>query len=130
MTALQTKMKGYSFVLGSLAVLSLIGYALTPYPSYFLGFFVGLFFGFLNLWTTYRKAVIIGGFSAETSKKSLLSYGMASLGMVIRIGLAITAVALALKFPENIHLLSVIAGFSLIYVIILLDLILQFVRKR
>ncbi|BAB07480.1 ATP synthase subunit I [Halalkalibacterium halodurans] len=125
------KMKGYSLVTASMATMSLLGYFATPYPSYFLGFFVGLFFGFLNLWTTYQKALVIGKFRPTTStKRSFLSYGLAGVSTVIRIAFALAAVALALYFPEAIHLFSVIAGFSLIYVIILLDLILQTVRKR
>lgn len=131
MTLYEEKMKYYSFVVALIGIISLLVYLLTPLQSYSLGLFIGLIFGYVNLWTIYRKTIVVGrAASSRGTHQSVFSLVWAGLGFLVRAAIALFAIWLAFLYPENIHLLSVITGFSLIYIIILIDMIIQFVRKR
>lgn len=127
-TSLEQKMKHYTAITTILLFVFLIGYLLSPNKAAFLGLIIGLSFSYLSLWTTYRKAQLIG--TVTVKKTEFLSYFVTVFGMVIRIGLAICSVWIALRFPEKVSVILVIAGFALIYVIIMTDMLVQFVRKR
>lgn len=124
------KMKFYSLIMIAFGMITLLIYLLTPLKSYSLGFLLGIIFGYVNLWTIYRKTIVVGRAANTAMNHSAFSLIWAGLGFVIRVALALFAVWLALNNPEQLHLLSVIIGFSLIYIIILIDMICQFMRKR
>ncbi len=130
MTSLEGKMKHYAIVVTIFILLFALGYLSSPFKPQFLGLIVGLTFSFINLWTTFQKAKAVGEVATKVKNYSLFSFFIAGFGVVIRITLAITCVWLALIFPDQLHLISVITGFALIYVIIMADMLVQFVRKR
>ncbi|WP_078556147.1 ATP synthase subunit I [Bacillus alkalicellulosilyticus] len=130
MTSLQQKMKGFTIVTAIFILLFLIGYIITPYQSHFLGLVIGLSFSYINLCTIYIKTKVVGDRAAGMSGKAYLANGIASFGMLIRFGLAVCAVALAVSFPETIDLISVITGLALIYIFLLIDMTIEFIRKR
>ncbi|MDT8860435.1 ATP synthase subunit I [Alkalihalobacillus sp. MEB130] len=130
MLTLDGKMKRYTIVVSLLLLLFLVGYFLTVHKPQFLGLLVGLAFSYLSLWTTFRKARVIGDVAAGLTKYSTFSYIIASFGVLIRIGLAILCVWLALVYPDVLDIISVITGFSLIYIIIMADMLIEFGRKR
>ncbi|WP_241773378.1 ATP synthase subunit I [Alkalihalophilus sp. As8PL] len=130
MTSLEGKMRQQTIITSILLVLFLIGYLVTPFSEQFLGLLLGLSVSFLNLWTTYRKAQVVGMVADRRRKQSFLPFILAGFGFGIRIILTISAVYLALIYPDKLDVISVIAGLALIYVIIILDMLVQFVRKR
>ncbi|WP_088104387.1 ATP synthase subunit I [Halalkalibacter urbisdiaboli] len=130
MTSLQGKMKQYSILVSLFAALFILGYVFTPYLAVFLGLLIGLSAGFFNLWTTYSKAKVVGSVADKIGRRSSFSFVVAGLGFVIRIGVILISLWFAVTFPDNVDLFSVITGFALIYVIIILDMLLQIVRKR
>ncbi|MFC0471710.1 ATP synthase subunit I [Halalkalibacter kiskunsagensis] len=130
MISFENKMKRYVVVTSILIVLFMTGYVLTEFKPQFLGLTVGLSFSLLSLWTTFRKAKVIGDVASGLKTYSMFSYTIASFGVLIRIGLAILCVWLALVYPDRLHLISVITGFALIYVIIMADILIESGRKR
>jgi ATP synthase protein I len=130
MNSLEGKMKHYTIVVVTLLMLFLIGYISTTYKPQFFGLFIGLIFSFFSLWTTYRKAQFVGDMASGIKRYKLFSYFISSFGIAIRITLAILCVWIALRYPEQLHLFSVITGFALIYIIIMADMLIQTVRKR
>ncbi|MCM3489757.1 MULTISPECIES: ATP synthase subunit I [Alkalihalophilus] len=130
MTSLEGKMKQHTITTSILLVLFLVLYLITPLQTQFLGLALGLSVSFLNLWTTYRKTQVVGMVADRKRKQSFLPFILAGFGFGIRIILTIAAVYLALIYPDKLDVISVIAGLALIYVIIILDMLVQFVRKR
>ncbi|AIC96265.1 MULTISPECIES: ATP synthase subunit I [Shouchella] len=124
---IRARMNGYLvYALVILGIL-IVGYSVTPYHSVFLGLILGFSASFLNLWTTYRNARIIGGNHSPSKWPSML---LASLGFVFRIILALAAVWFSLQFPDHFHLLAVIVGLSLMYLVMLVDLIMKSMKAK
>lgn len=130
MMSLEGKMKRYTWMVSLLILFFLAGYALSSFKPQFLGLTVGLIFSFLSLWTTYTKTKVIGSVATGLKKITVFSYFISTFGVLIRIGLAILCVWLALAIPDRLHLTSVITGFALIYVIIMTDILFESGRKR
>ncbi|WP_227937039.1 ATP synthase subunit I [Alkalihalobacillus deserti] len=131
MISLEGKMKSYSLIVIVLIILFTIGFISTPLERQFLGLILGLIFSYISLWTTFRKARFVGEVAVAGLKNHmLLSYFLSIFGIAIRIALAIFCVWIALIYPESFHLISVITGYALIYIIIMADMLIQTVRKR
>jgi ATP synthase protein I len=131
MISLEGKMKSYSLVVIVLIILFIVGFISTPLESQFLGLILGLVFSYFSLWTTFRKARFVGEVGVAGLKNHMLfSYFISIFGIAIRISLAILCVWIALLYPESFHLISVITGYALIYIIIMADMLIQTVRKR
>ncbi|WP_157796567.1 ATP synthase subunit I [Bacillus sp. FJAT-45037] len=130
MGSVEGKMRQHTVIITSLLVLFLIGYLVTPYSVSFLSFFAGLSISFLNLWTTYYLAKVVGKVADRERKHPVLPFILAGFGYLVRIVLALSVVYWALINPDTFDVLLVIAGLSLIYVIIMLDMLFQFMRKR
>ncbi|WP_157800918.1 ATP synthase subunit I [Bacillus solitudinis] len=130
MTSIESKMKHYSVTVSIFTSLFLVGYLFSSYPDVFLGLLLGTTAGLFNLWTTYSKAQVVGSVADNVKQRSIFSFVVAGLGFIIRIGVILCSIWLVAKFPDNIELFAVITGFSLIYVIIIVDMLIQIVRKR
>ncbi len=128
--SLEARMKRYTIIVSILIVLFMIGFWVSTYKSIFLGLTIGLLLSFLGLSTVFRKAQYVGAVATGIKKYKLFSYFISTFGVLIRIGLAILCVWLALSFPERLHLFAVITGFALIYVIIMTDILIESGRKR
>lgn len=124
------KMKSYSIIVAVLGIISLFVYFLTPFKSNSLGFLLGLLFSYVNLWTIYRKTITVGEAAGKDVHPSIFSLIIAGFGFVIRTVIALTAIWLAIRYPSTFNLFFVIVGFSLIYIIILIDMVSRSIRKR
>lgn len=129
MILFEEKMRHYAVIVALIGISTLLIFLLTPLQSYSLGFLFGLILGFISLWTIYYKTKVVGR-ATDATRKSAFSFIWAGSGFAVRTALALFAVWMALTYPAYIHLLSVITGFSLIYIILLIDMIIQFIRKR
>ncbi|MGC4377371.1 ATP synthase subunit I [Fictibacillus sp. Mic-4] len=109
----------YMFFLLSIFVL---GYGFTPYHSIFLGLILGSLFSLFNLWSMYSKVERLG--QAVIHKKKVKTLG--SLSRLLMGGLA---ALIALRYPQYFHLLSVVVGLMAIYIIMLIDSLMQAIRS-
>jgi ATP synthase protein I len=106
-----TKQKKYIFFL---LVACALGWGFTPYPTIFAGLAVGSLFGLYNFWILLRRMekfdrVLSGG------------KGRASLGTTIRFASGVAVAAIALSFPEYIHLVSAVIGLMIPYILLLVE---------
>lgn len=131
MTLLNKRMKLYSLLWGICMVILFIGYLFTPYSTYLLGLMIGLSASFLNLWTNFRNAKVITELKDKLRPSVYFSYVLVGFGFVMRVALAIIAVWLALRFPGQIDLASVVIGLASLYIAMIVGMLLQTVfRKR
>lgn len=113
------RLRSYIFFILALFV---IGWGVTPYHSVFLGLILGTSFSLYNLWVLARRQNKFG--QAITEGKKIKSFGT-----FIRFAVAILAVILAMEYPHIFHLTSVILGLMTSYIVIMIDLFIQFIRK-
>lgn len=130
MTLFYGKMKAYTVIIGVIIVIAAVLNLVTSYKTETFGLILGLSFSYVNLWTIYRKTIIVGETAEKSKHPSLFSTFIASFGFVIRTAIAVAAIWLALRRPELFNLVSVISGLALVYIIILIDVISQSIRKR
>ncbi|MFC3886418.1 ATP synthase subunit I [Bacillus songklensis] len=102
--------------------LFVIGWGFTPYHSVFLGLILGTSFSLYNLWILARKQNKVG--QAITEGKRIRSFGTFT-----RFAVAILAVMIAVEYPRIFHLTSVILGLMTSYIVIMIDLFIQLIRK-
>lgn len=91
-----------------------LGWGFTPYQSIFAGIAVGACFGTYNFWILVRKMKKFDQSISEGKK-------MASLGTALRFGSGVAAVAIAMMWPENFHLVSTVIGLMIPYVLLLIE---------
>lgn len=109
----------YMLYLLSLAVL---GWGFTPYKTIFLGWILGTIVSFFNLWNLVRKINRFGQAIVEGKK-------VRSLGMFVRFASAALAILIAQRYPEHFHIVSVIVGLMTFYIVIMLDYVIQYIKK-
>ncbi|MBU8881055.1 ATP synthase subunit I [Bacillus sp. FJAT-29790] len=122
MQELQTifiRQRKYIFLLLSIYVL---GWGFTSYQSIFLGLILGTALSLFNLWLMVRRTEKFGEAVAKGEK-------VRSLGMISRMASAVLAVMIAMKYPEDFHLISVVFGLMTSYIVIMIDYFLQLLRK-
>ncbi|MGJ7920746.1 ATP synthase subunit I [Neobacillus sp. LXY-4] len=110
-----TRQRKYIFFLLSLYVL---GWGFTPYQSVFLGLVLGTSLSLFNLWLMVRKTDKFGDAVLQGKK-------VRSLGSFSRMATAALAVMIALKYPDSLHLISVVLGLMTSYIVIMIDFFLQ-----
>lgn len=114
------RQRKYMFILLSLYVL---GWGFTSYQTVFLGLLLGTSLSLYNLWLIIRRIDRFG--EAATKGRKVKSLGTAS-----RMASAALAAMIALKYPEKIHLISVVFGLMTAYFVIIIDYILQAFHLR
>ncbi|KAB2336509.1 ATP synthase subunit I [Cytobacillus depressus] len=105
------RQRKYMFLLLSVYVL---GWGFTSYQSIFLGLILGTALSLFNLWLMARKVDRFGEAVAKGEK-------VHSLGMISRMATAVLAVMIAMKYPEKVHLISVVIGLMTSYIVIMID---------
>ncbi|KKI89699.1 ATP synthase I [Bacillus sp. SA1-12] len=110
--------RSYIFYLLSFYVL---GWGLTDYQSVFLGLILGTSISLYHLWIMVRKNVQFGRALKENRR-------IRSLGTSSRFATAAIATLITLKFPEMFHLVSLIIGIMTIYIVIMIDYVIQQLR--
>lgn len=99
-----------------------LGYGFTSYKTVFLGLIVGTLLSFYNLWVMVRKTERFGQAVAEGRNAK-------SIGTFTRLASAALAVLLATKYPELFHIAGTILGLMTFYIVIMIDIIIQTIRK-
>lgn len=118
MPELQTmflRQRRWMFFLLSIYVL---GWGFTSYQSIFLGLIFGTCLSLFNLWLMVRKTVKFGE-SVDQGKK------VRSLGSFSRFATAALAVVVSMRYPEELHLISVVIGLMTAYIVIMIDFFIQ-----
>ena len=115
------RQRKYIFLLLSIYVL---GWGFTSYQSIFLGLILGTSLSLFNLWLIVRKTQRFGDAVVRGEK-------VRSLGTITRMASALLAVLLALEYPKELHLVSVVFGLMTSYIVIMIDYFLQsfYLRK-
>ncbi|WP_141430969.1 ATP synthase subunit I [Bacillus sp. 03113] len=98
-----------------------IGWGVTPYKPVFLGLILGTAFSLINLWLLVRRTEHFD--QAVKKGKKVRSFGMLS-----RMAVAVIAVMIAMEYPQNIHIISVVLGLMTSYIVIMIDYFLQTLR--
>ncbi|MEH7126056.1 ATP synthase subunit I [Bacillus sp. JJ1532] len=114
------RQRKYIFLLLSIYVL---GWGFTSYQSIFLGLILGTSLSLFNLWQMARRVDKFGQAVEKGGK-------VRSLGMVSRMASAVLAVMIAMKYPENLHLISVVFGLMTAYIVIMIDYFIQSFHLR
>jgi ATP synthase protein I len=118
MPELQTmflRQRRWMFFLLSIYVL---GWGFTSNQSIFLGLIFGTFLSLFNLWLMVRKTVKFGE-SVDQGKK------VRSLGSFSRFATAALAVVVSMRYPDQLHLISVVIGLMTAYIVIMIDFFIQ-----
>lgn len=102
---------------GMLTLLALVvlGVVFLPYTRELNGLLLGGVISFYNLLVLQRKTRLLGDKAATNSKFR------GSLGTVTRMAAAVLGVAIAMRFEESFHVIAVVIGLMLSYLIIFLD---------
>ena len=98
-----------------------LGWGFTDYQALFLGLIFGTLLSLFNLWNLYRKTVRLGQAAIEGTRAPLF-------GTVSRLATGAVAALAVINFPETFHIVGVIIGLMLTYIIILIDSLMQ--KKR
>ncbi|MDF0726613.1 ATP synthase subunit I [Cytobacillus sp. S13-E01] len=110
-----TRYRKYIFSLLSIYVL---GFGFTEYQPVFLGLILGTVISLYNLFVMVRKSKRFDK-AFEEGKK------VGSLGTLSRMASAGLAVVIALQYPDQIHLVSVVLGLMTSYIVIMIDFFFQ-----
>ncbi|MGM0843517.1 MAG: ATP synthase subunit I [Bacillota bacterium] len=110
----------YIFYLLSIYVL---GWGFTDYQAVFLGLALGTAISLFNHWLLVRKTVNFGD-------KILAGEKVRSLGTASRMASAVFAAIIAVRFPESLHLPSVIIGLMTSYLVIMIDYLIQLLKQH
>ncbi|MDQ0226748.1 ATP synthase subunit I [Metabacillus niabensis] len=104
-----------------LLAIYVLGWGFTEYQSVFLGLILGTSITLYNLWIMVRKHRQFDLAIKEGRKAG-------SLGTTSRMAAAGVAVFFAIKFPDYFNLYSVIIGLMTMYVVIMIDYVIQHSR--
>jgi ATP synthase protein I len=100
------------------------GWALTSYDTVFLGLLLGGAGSLYNLWTVHSKTNKLGNAVVNSERPPK------SLGSLSRLMIAGLAVLIAMRYPEHFHLVSVVVGLMISYIIIFIDFSFQKLRRK
>ncbi|WP_066072969.1 ATP synthase subunit I [Neobacillus soli] len=102
----------------SLLSIYVLGWGFTSYQSVFLGLVFGTSLGLFNLWLMARKMNKFGE-SVSQGKR------VRSLGSFSRFATAALAVIVSMRYPEDLHLISVVIGLMTSYIVMIIDFFIQ-----
>jgi ATP synthase protein I len=106
-----SRQRRWMFLLLSIYVL---GWGFTSYQSIFLGLIFGTSLSLFNLWFMLRK---MGQFDQAVSQGKKIR----SMGSFSRFATAALAVIVSMRYPEQLHLISVVVGLMTSYIVIIID---------
>ncbi|CAM3838149.1 ATP synthase subunit I [Mesobacillus zeae] len=114
------RQRKYIFFLLSIYVL---GWGFTEFKPVFAGLVLGTGISLFNLWLLVRRTRGFGD-------KVLRGEKIRSLGLMSRMASAILAVIIAMEYPEEVHLISVVVGLMTSYIVIMIDFLIQSLHSR
>ncbi|MFJ7726019.1 ATP synthase subunit I [Neobacillus sp. NPDC097160] len=97
-----------------LLAIYVLGWGFTSYQTIFLGLVFGTSLSLFNLWLMVRKMKQFGD-SISQGKK------VRSLGSFSRFATGALAVVVSMRYPEHLHLISVVIGLMTSYIVIMID---------
>lgn len=106
-----------------LLALYVLGWGFTSYQSIFLGLILGTSFGLFNMWLLARRMDKFGDAVVRGER-------VRSLGMISRMATAVLAVLIAVEYPDQFHLYSVILGLMTSYFVIMIEFFKQTLQSR
>ena len=109
-----------------LLALLVLGAGFSPYTRVFYGLVLGGAISFYNLWLLQRKVKVLGDQVAETGE----ARGGGGLGTFSRMAAAVLGVLIAIRFEANFHIIAVIVGLMLSYIVIALDGLFRFIFRK
>ena len=83
-----------------------IGWGYSPYPTWFAGLALGCLFALLSTAYTAWKVNRVGQMAIQTKGDKR----RASLGTVTRFSMAVLATLIALRYPEQFHIIGMVIG--------------------
>ena len=107
-----------------LLALVVLGVGFLPYTRVFNGLLLGGAISFYNLWLLQHKTKQLGDRVAESGE------ARGGLGTFSRMAAAVLGVLIAIRFEENFHIIAVVIGLMLSYIILGLDGMFRFVFNR
>jgi ATP synthase protein I len=116
--AMFSRQRRWMFFLLSFYVL---GWGFTAYKSIFMGLIFGTSLSLFNLWLMVRKADQFGDNVLKGKK-------VRSLGSFSRMATGALAVVVAMRYPEQFHLISVVIGLMTAYIVIMIDFFIHSVK--
>lgn len=116
--AMFSRQRRWMFFLLSIYVL---GWGFTAYKSIFMGLIFGTSLSLFNLWLMVRKADQFG-------ENVLKGKKVRSLGSFSRMATGALAVVVAMRYPEQFHLISVVIGLMTAYIVIMIDFFIHSVK--
>lgn len=108
------------FMLLSIYVL---GWGFTAYQSIFLGLIFGTSLSLFNLWLLVRKIKDFDEMVTQGKKK------VGALGSFSRMAAAGFAIIITMRFPDKLHLISVVFGLMTFYIVIMIDFLIHSLKK-
>ncbi|CAH0345076.1 ATP synthase subunit I [Bacillus sp. CECT 9360] len=105
-----------------LLAICVLGWGLTDFRPIFAGLALGTAFSFFNLWLIMRRMY---AFNAAISSGGKFR----SLGTMSRMASAALAAIIALAYPQQFNLISVVLGLMTAYIVIAIDYLIQLKRR-
>jgi ATP synthase protein I len=118
--AMYARQRKYIFLVLSAYVL---GWGFTEHKAIFLGLIFGTSLSLFNLWLMVRKSEKFENAISQGKK-------VRSLGTFSRLATAAFAVIVALEYPDDLHLISVVLGLMTSYIVIMIDFFKQSFHLR
>ncbi|MGD6960829.1 ATP synthase subunit I [Fictibacillus phosphorivorans] len=109
----------FSYCLLTVLILSFI---MGIHKLIFASLALGLAFSSINLLSMYSEIRRLNNVASQNKK-------FRSFSTFSRLSVAAMAILIALKFPDNFHLLSVVIGLLLIYIIIFIDFVVKSITR-
>jgi ATP synthase protein I len=117
--AMFSRQRRWMFFLLSIYVL---GWGFTAYQSIFLGLIFGTSLSLFNLWLMVQKMNQFGDNVLKGKK-------VRSLGTLSRLATGALAVVVAMRYPDEFHLISVVIGLMTAYIVIMIDFFIHSVKN-
>ncbi|PLS18340.1 ATP synthase subunit [Bacillus sp. M6-12] len=95
---------------------------ITPYKTVFLGLVLGTAISLFNFWSMVQK-------NRKFSEAVAAGKKVKSLGMVTRLSMGALAAVIALRYPDQFHMVSVVVGLMTSYLVIMIDYFIQNLRR-
>ena len=99
-----------------------LGVLLTTYDTIFQGLILGTMFSLFIFWSMVQKNKKFAEAAAKGEK-------MRSLGSLTRMSAGALAAVIALRYPEEFQIVSVVLGLMTVYFVIMIDYFLQHLRR-
>ncbi|AXF56382.1 ATP synthase subunit I [Salicibibacter kimchii] len=129
MPLLRHRIKHYYWTVAIVYLISVAALFLTAYHSVIFSILIGIAACLFSFTTIYLKALVIDRITTRKSP-GIASYLVTVFGLVIRYGLIVMIVAIALTFPDMFHLIAILAGYAVLYIYVMVDMFLQLQKER